>query len=274
MSPPAQALALAARVLPDARDWTCLKDQPHSVWRATGPSGPAVFKRHGNPRAFAQELSAYRDVLPRITATPELLGADSDALALTWAPGARLSPRTSPQRERLLHAAAGRFARALHDLPVADADPLPLARAIERRLATWTGRSAGLLTADERAALHRLAAGIDAFTAPRVFCHRDFTPDNWLSEETAITVIDFEHARPDAAESDLIKLRAEVWPDRPDLRDAFLATYGPLGADARARLDVLLALHATATLAWAARHDDPEFHARGRQALAAALGRR
>jgi hypothetical protein len=274
-SPPPAVLALAARVLPDASAWTCLKDQPHAVWRATGPSGAAVFKRHAHARAFAQELTAYRDVLPRLAGAPKWLGADPDTLALSSAPGDRLSSGThDPQREQAAHTAAGRFARALHDLPVPDDDPLPLADAIERRFAAWEDRSAGLLTADERTSLRRLAAAVDAFTAPRVFCHRDFTPDNWLSEGTSVTVIDFEHARPDAAESDLIKLRAEVWSGRPDLRDAFLAGYGPIGADARARLDVLLALHATATLAWAARHDDPEFRAKGQQALDAALGRR
>lgn len=277
IQPPPAVLALAARALAGELSWTCLKEQPHAVWRADGRAGSAVLKQHAGARAFAQELAAYRDVLPRLAGTPRLLAADEPAraLALSLAPGERLSCGTfAASREQAAHAAAGRFARALHGLAFADDDPLPLPPAIDRRLSAWIDRGDGLLTPDERAALRRLSVRADAFTAPRVPCHRDYTPDNWLVEGTAVSIVDFEHARADAAEVDLVKLRAEVWPERPDLRDAFIAEFGPLDADAAARLDVLLALHATATLAWAARHDDPEFREKGRQALAAALGRR
>mgnify|MGYP002777679782 CR=1 FL=1 len=317
-SPAPPIARLAARALAgDLFSWTCLKSHPgeHAVWRADGPSGSIVLKEHRHPRSFPQELRAYQDWLPRLeealrraegprdpvpaapagppidldaaplaripVATPALLAVDVAArvLALSLAPGARLSPETcEPTLERRAHAAAGRFARALHGLAVRDDDPVALVDALRARLARADDQAASLLTASERAGLAKLARDVDAFAGvPRVPCHRDFTPDNWLVSGTSliefdtITIVDFEHARLDAPEVDLVKLRAEVWPGRPDLEAAFLAGHGPLSADATARLGVLLALHAAATLAWAHRHGDALFRARGRQALAAAL---
>ncbi|MBZ5707966.1 phosphotransferase family protein [Nannocystis pusilla] len=281
--------ALASRALDgvpeDMFSWTCLKERSKSatVWRAESSSGALVLKQHRHPRPFAQELRAYRDWLPRLDATrtadspatrvARLLAFDAAAraLALTAAPGERLSLGPS---ELVLsaHAAAGRFARALHSLPVADDDPLPLRDGVSARLDEWHARAAGLLSPSERDALQRLSDRRDAFAGVRrVPCHRDFTPDNWLLAGEDLHVLDFEHARLDAPEADLVKLRADVWPADPALEHAFLAGHGPLTGDAAARLDVLLALHAVATLAWAERHADPDFRALGRRALSAAL---
>src|SRR5439155_24912796 len=64
---------------------------------------------------------------------------------------------------------------------------------------------------------------------PAVPCHLDFPPRNLLrAPEGAVAVIDFEHARYDLAARDLVRLASRIWPNRPDLEDAFLATYGPL----------------------------------------------
>jgi hypothetical protein len=234
------------------------------------------------PRTHAGSGSAARDALlpaapPHVASAraPTLLAHDARALALAidLAPGARLSLGTHDSTAaRGAHAAAGRFARALHALAVVDDDPVPLLDAVSARLAAWHGRAAGLLSPAERDGLDRLARRRDAFAdARRVACHRDFTPDNWLLAGASLSVLDFEHARLDAAEVDLVKLRADVWPAEPALADAFLGGYGPLTVDAAARLDVLLGLHAVATLAWAERHDDPAFRALGRRALDVAL---
>lgn len=339
MTAPPELRALASRALgvSDMFSWTCLKDhaQGAAVWLAQTPGASLVIKQHRHPRAFAHELRAYREWLPRLAlarasaasgpraaddalpaCAPALLAFDAPAraLALTCAPGAKLpaAPRdalardpdplsratpstsdlslaTSAHRDPDLsratpaspsdlslatsaHRAAGRFARALHALAVADDDPVPLADAISARLDAWHARAGDLLAPSERTALARLAARRDAFAScARVACHRDYTPDNWLSDGTSLVILDFEHARLDAPEADLVKLRAEVWPAASALQAAFLAGYGPLDVDARARLDVLLALHAVATLAWARRHRDAAFTALGRRALAVAL---
>lgn len=268
-------VALAADLLaaaPERLAWTCLKERPSTVWRVRGPEGSLIFKRHAHPRAYAQEREALETWAPRLPAgsAPTLRGRDDGArlLALSDLPGV-------PAPDVLAaHTGAARFARALHDLEVPDPDPVPLVAAIAARRSAWDERAATLLTPAARAGLQRLARGIDAFAGVRrVPCHRDFTPDNWLWADARLRVLDFEHARLDVAELDLVKLCADVWPARADLGRAFLDGYGPLSVDASARLDVLLALHAAATLAWAERHRDPRFQALGERALAAALAR-
>ena len=57
-------------------------------------------------------------------------------------------------------------------------------------------------------------------------CHRDYTPRNWLVKDGVQYVIDFEHARLDVWLADLARLHLGIWPDRPDLKEAFLAGYG------------------------------------------------
>lgn len=301
---PPELRALASQCLerhvPESMlSWTCLQNHPHgaAIWRVAAPAGALVLKQHRHPRPFQQELRAYREWLPALALAgpssasplatgdklplgtsyaPTLLACDlsTRTLALSAAPGERLSLGTHGPALAPAHAAAGRFLRALHELPVADDDPMPLVDAVAARQREWHARARDLLTPGERDALQRLAARRDAFAGVRrVPCHRDFTPDNWLLGADGLCVLDFEHARLDAPEADLVKLCADVWPDRPDLAEAFFTGHGPLTPDAAARLDVLLALHAAATLAWAERHDDPAFRALGRRALAVALER-
>ncbi|MDC0718228.1 phosphotransferase enzyme family protein [Nannocystis bainbridge] len=226
------------------------------------------------PPAPAREPGVHDLLAVRV---PALLASDrrSLGLALSAAPGERLYLGTHDSPSTLAaHAAAGRFLRALHQLPAVDDDPIPLVAAVAARLDAWHARARDILSPAERDALQRLAARRDAFAGVRrVPCHRDFTPDNWLLAGDALHVLDFEHARLDAAEADLVKLCADTWAENPALAEAFLAGHGSLDTDAAARLDVLLALHAVATLAWAERHADPDFHALGRRALAVALDR-
>jgi Ser/Thr protein kinase RdoA (MazF antagonist) len=60
----------------------------------------------------------------------------------------------------------------------------------------------------------------------QVPCHRDYTPRNWLVKDGVQYAIDFEHARLDVWLADLARLHLGIWPDRPDLKEAFLAGYG------------------------------------------------
>ena len=57
-------------------------------------------------------------------------------------------------------------------------------------------------------------------------CHRDYTPRNWLVKDGVQYVIDFEHARLDVWLADLARLDLGIWPDRPDLKEAFPVGYG------------------------------------------------
>ncbi len=159
-----------------------------------------IWKTYPSHRGFRQELEALTALHPE-----RILDADPSTrtLVLVEQPGLPAPDRPA------VHRAAGCWLRALHRRPFVDDDPLPLARALE-----WRSRAAGL------------PACFDDVDAPRVWCHRDFHPRNWLWDGSTLVVIDFEHARPDHPTWDLVKLAVEVWPRHPALREAFREGYG------------------------------------------------
>ncbi len=268
---------------------------PCRVWQVTGLDARAgvVVKQFRSDRAFAQEQGAYArwlTHLPEETAgLVAVLPAPVRALLLRRLPGEPLvTGRVREAVEQTAHRRAGAFLRALHMLPEADHDPLPLREAIPRRYAAWLARVSPRLTLAEAAHLRGLGEALQADVglfarARRVPCHRDFTPSNWLIDGPIVDgqisridgffVVDFEHAKLDCPLLDLVKLWTEVWGDRPDLEAAFFAGYGrTLGPDERLELQVLAAMHAMATVAWAHDHADPAFTLLGARALQRVLG--
>jgi len=101
----------------------------------------------------------------------------------------------------------------------------------------------------------------------RVWCHRDFTPSNWLWEpsQQQLSVIDFEHSRPDTPWADLQKLEATAFVHHPAARVLFYEGYGtPAEPSHRA---AFVAWHGLATITWGRRHRDSAFSLLGRQVL-------
>ncbi|MCB9673721.1 MAG: aminotransferase class I/II-fold pyridoxal phosphate-dependent enzyme [Alphaproteobacteria bacterium] len=205
--------------------------------------GDCVQKRYRSPRAFQQAREALR------RADPGRILAEGDReLLLRWIPG------QTGSLDPAAHRAAGRWLRTWQE-PVDDAD-IPLADAFAKRIAA------------ARAAVGVLGVEVDLdpalFAGPRVWCHRDFRPENWVWSPPALHVIDFEHSRPDHPLVDLVKLATEVWPAHPALEAAFTEGYGAFD---RAVLDGLIRLHGASTLAWAERHGDEAFRQLGRRIL-------
>lgn len=255
--------------------------------RSRGPGGASVarvllrdgrevvVKRSGTREKHRREVAAYRSVAAAEVGTTARLLADDEvlpALLLDALPGRPDLPATAAEAP-LVHELAGRWLARFHRAPSLAPDPLPLDVAYRLRAERCSVASAGVV---DEAARRRIEEGIvDALPAlarrTRVPCHRDFTERNWLVDDGRLTgVIDFEHARDDVAESDLVRLASRVWPVRPDLRDAFLRGYrqerGPADPDAP-WMPALVALEALATVAWARRHSDVEAERSGRTAL-------
>lgn len=247
------------------------------VWRVgASPDGQAwVVKRHLGARGFAQEVEALR-AWPRrspelAAAMPKLIAVDerTRCLLLAWVDGRRVVALRGVEAERA-HAAAGRFLARLHAAPLAISrprDPVPIAEALARRVAGSVRACGDHLTAAERKILDRFAPHRVGPLDDRVLCHRDFTPDNWLWADGALTVVDFEHARPDWWLVDWSK-SCTTWTEQPGLGAAFRGGYG-LDDDDRLepQLRCALAVHGVATLAWGLRHGDRGFVVEGRRVL-------
>lgn len=242
----------------------------------------AILKRCGRRDAYRRERDAYRHLAAeRLGGTPRLLASDDvrGTLLLEARPGTTDLPADHPHASAV-HEAAGRWLARLHRARPFGHDPLPLQDAYRLRADRGLARAAGAVAAAD---LARVRALLDAALprlhgARRVPCQRDHAPRNWLVADGRLrAVIDFEHARDDLAEADLVPLAREVWSERPHLRAAFLGGYhargGPADPDA-AWMTALIALDAVSTVAWAVRHGDDEVEAVGRRALVRALASR
>lgn len=267
-----------------------------AVWRVASASHQAVLKVHRQGRKFANELAAYTQWAPALrkelepgTTVPELLGVHAEhprALLLSWERGELAeSLALSVTEERALHLRAGRFLRALHELPVEPADALPLADAYRARLEAWVKRTSATVPAAVREAVAAEAVQALPFVqgCSRVPCHRDFTPRNWLvtsperegdatvrpgSSGPALVVFDFEHSLPDLHLVDMQRLWVGLWRSRPDLKESFLAGYGRgLTSEEEAALRHISALWALSTVGWAREHADGEFEEAGWEVL-------
>ena len=253
----------------EARVWrldfaTCDNVRARVFLKAWRQSGKFARERRAL-QEWGEPLSAtYR--VPRI-----LAGLPGAALLLTAVPGERVDMQErAPALEQSIHEQAGRFLSALHAVPWEDTD-ISLSEAYEKRAATWAVRAQAHL---EQPVIQRVQDRIRAALplldkVRRVPCHRDFSPRNWLVDsEGVVGFIDFEHARPDVRMGDFERLWSRVWPDRPDLEEAFRAGYGQiLTAEDLELLQHLAALAALSTVVWAREHADPEFAAHGLSVL-------
>ncbi len=264
---------------------------PHaesSVWAVTGVE-QAFLKVFRQPRKFVQERQAYRAWLPQLEPplTPRLLAENSDlqALLVSVCPGTPVEDTYLNKVQRLeMYRQAGAWLRALHTLPSTDNDPVPLPEAYAQRGAAWLGRAAGLLEPNTTSWVVEQVEGavalLEQLRAVRVPCHRDYSPRNWLVDLSAnvsvgsvqLSVIDFEHARPDFWLVDVERLYAGLW--ERSLEDAFWQGYGRVLSEVeREVLGQRLALSALSTVVWAREHHDADFERQGRAQLAALYGR-
>jgi len=247
-----------------------------AVFRVVSRERSAIVKGHRQRRKFRQELHAYSSWLPRLELptgikVPSLLAwqdAPFPALLLSDQPGDLLESVSLDRAAELsAHALAGRFLAALHALELPQADPLPLSEAYLQRLAAWCERATGKvppgIISSVQTAVHEVVPLLQQRN--RAACHRDFTPRNWLVTTTGrLTVIDFEHSRPDLPLIDFERMYCGLWRKRPDLQEAFLSGYGrPLTAEDETLLRGTAALGGLSTIVWARQHGDPEFEAHG-----------
>ncbi|MEZ4237344.1 MAG: aminoglycoside phosphotransferase family protein [Myxococcota bacterium] len=240
------------------------------VWRVEAGGAPVWVKQHTQPRKYRQEARAYREVVPALAragvTVPSALVLD-DALCALVLTEVRGEP--ADEADPAVHRGAGAAVRVLHALPYVDDDPLPLAEAVRARFERWAEEAEGIVTPSVVAAVGERLDPAAFAGATRCWCHRDWSPRNWLVVDGRVGMLDFEHCLPDLWLLDLVKLADGIWRRHPGTRAAFLAGYGVAALTAREadQLERLLWLHALGTTVWGAAHGDPAYEAHGRRLL-------
>jgi len=246
--------------------------RPRAVLRLFLADGSTVhLKRHASPRAFDQEheaLARWPEVLPAAAAAamPPLLDVHppTRSLLLGSLPGRVVAAEAGTP---VLHRAAGAWLARLHRAPIDGderiADPMPLDEAVRRRIEAAVEAAREHDVGRARRVGSVLAARFEAAASSlrsrsRVRCHRDFGPWNWLADQEGTWhVIDFEHARLDAAAADLAKCAAGPWRTCPEARRAFLVAYDPADPGRlEQELALFVLLHGIVTWTWGMRHGD------------------
>jgi Ser/Thr protein kinase RdoA (MazF antagonist) len=254
----------------EARGW---KHQETGVWELETEQGKAFLKRHKQASKFEQELRAYREFLPHtLQVTPALLGYQQELQAMLMAkvPGELAEDVTTKDIELEIYRQAGQFLRSYHDVPYQDTERPSVEEAFWQRAESWLKRAEPFVAEKDiewvKARVKEMLPTLK--TMKRVPCHRDYTGRNWLWREK-LYVIDFEHARPDVWLFDLEKLWSEVWPTKPELKEAFIVGYGhDFSAEDEALLNGYTALSCITKIAWSFEHkDNGEYAETGRRIL-------
>ena len=233
-----------------------------------------VVKIHSSYDKHQREVHAYTHwTIPALGQhAPRLIAVDAElpAILLTAVAGEPAdSAAHQPHAVLLAHRQAGALLRRLHQAnPVR---PLPdFAARLADRLDWWLTAADDLLSPAEQHLVRRHVTALAELPPPAgVPCHLDYQPHNWLIDHTgALWIVDFEHARIDAAPRDLVRLAFRHWSGHPDRRTAFLAGYGrPLSDTEQHLLTHCAALDAVTCLVRARDTANPTLANYGRATL-------
>lgn len=244
-----------------------------TVVKMRGSNVDLIAKLHRSPSLHEREVHAYRAWTPHLgAATPELIAVAPElpGIVITAVPGTPLDTHSpSPDDERDAHRDAGRILARLHALPT-QAAASDITDYLADRGEHWLARLGHHITQHDAHLVREHLRLLRSTTHTRVApCHLDFQPRNLLWHTDRRTrVIDFENSREDLAARDLARLATRIWPQRPDLREAFLDGYGPLEASDTAVLHHVTALEAVTSMAHGLQHGDDYLLDLGRRLLA------
>jgi len=210
------------------------------VWRVNSGGTTAFVKLSPTSRDFDREVDGYAYAARTLTdhEAPRLLAADPDLLAIISSPlpgavvrGLILDRMTEPR----VHEAAGHLLRRWHDQsdPAAEQDRHDVREAMRHKAQEATAcleSTADHLGADHLALVQDAARELPelAEALPLVYQHGDYSTRNWLwdAQSGRHGLIDFAMAHHGIAVEEFVWLCGAVWPERPDLKTAYLAGYG------------------------------------------------
>ncbi|WP_022917790.1 phosphotransferase [Ruania albidiflava] len=235
--------------------------------------GTRCIVKAGGPKDhhLEREIHAHLHWLSPWTATghaPQLLHRDREAklLVTRYLPGVLVQGHPAEDRADT-YAQAGALLASFHGQH-RSVDP-GHEDAQNRRTLAWLAGEHRIPDA-ETARLQKLIASWPTPPATLVPTHGDWQPRNWLIDDGTVRVIDFGRAALREPMTDLARLAARQFRDRPDLEAAFFSGYGPDPREVHAWRRVQLR-EAVGTAVWAYQVGDEQFEAQGFRMLAEAL---
>lgn len=224
--------------------------------------GLVVTKTYATKDAFDRELRAMETLREHHQqGVPRLMAANATAKRITLE---RILGRSfegeggADVDQMRVWGNAGAWLRSLHQLPVENDDPMDFSTAMLARLDAARESAEPLLDDAVKSQLQALEKDLKDGSIPdavRVFAHRDFRPRNWfVQRDGKFVALDFEHARLDFVEWDLVRM-IPYWRDKPAFRRAFLASYRDPRQDlSDARLRAAQLVSAVQTITWGVTH--------------------
>ncbi|MCB9737724.1 MAG: aminoglycoside phosphotransferase family protein [Deltaproteobacteria bacterium] len=195
-----------------------------------------VRKAHFAAAGYLRERDALQTVgrlAPGLA--PALLRHDdaTRTLWLAFVEGVAPTALARAERSRAFEAVGAQL-RRLAALPV-PADPVPLEQAMAMRAHAWLQRTPARVAAGEVDALLGEAAAFAG--AQRRWCHRDVRDENLrVRPDGSVVLLDWGQSRPDAEESDLVRLARSAADAEPGAEADLAALCRGLGYDRAAPL--------------------------------------
>jgi len=233
-----------------------------------------VVKRHINQVKHQREIHAYTHWTATLEGrSPRLVAADQSipAIILTTVPGQPVLPNGDGRQSATdadLERQAGELLRRFHSAEP-QAPPVHPQTTLQERLNRWLPDAHRILPAADLHFVRRCMEQLTGLpTLPIHPCHLDYQPRNWLIDNGAVHVVDFEHARLDMAVRDFVRLEYGHWVSRPDLREAFYDGYGrQLGDAERSALIGCAAITAVTAVVRGTTGDNPVLASHGQAIL-------
>ena len=272
------------------------------------------LKIYPEKRKFKQELATYHFLKNhQLNHTPELLGtvqtSSTIALLLSHCKGKTITDIPTEKTKINIFYKAGIFLKNLHQTKITDTDKISGFQAIQLRIKALEKQTKKLNLQNEYPNFFRQLNNIipvllnNKKLLTRSFCHRDFSPRNWLfnKDKDNLNIIDFEHSRKDITLLDLVKLHAHYFRENQQFQQAFYQGYkqtllpankeqtknrkksttanckippltgqqisGNLNENFQETINALTCFYGLQTLAWATRYQNREFLNLAYQAL-------
>ncbi|MDA1278912.1 MAG: aminoglycoside phosphotransferase family protein [Chloroflexi bacterium] len=225
------------------------------IWRVEQGQNHFLLKAHDSDGQFERETRALREWVPILGdqswwSTPDILAKNDElqAIVISEVRGGLLDSTVVSRDEcQTMFELAGRFARLLHDSPIAIAESVEPVEDVLSAAGRYIPAAVGHLDSRTIDWAKEVIGDGQAFANARVVpAHMDYSPRNWFADRQGrgirFGLIDWEQSRHSIWLQDVARMAFDHWQREPVLRDYFFRGYGRQPTEIEERQMQLLAL--------------------------------